>query len=237
LRQALALLEEVIARDPNYGPALGLAAQCCHHLATGFTAPDRDTIRPKGIDFGRRAIKAAGDDPGVLADAAMALAVLGEDLDAMIAPVNHALALNPSFARGWHISGFRRLWAGRTELAIAWREDLAPRPAGTRGRGGLPDGCRFVLRPSFRGGRPKAMGCDRDHAAFPERLPLSCGVLCSYGVVRRSARDDREAARDYAPRDGEFPCPPAATRWPRHFGERDWLGKPQDSNRAAGLRA
>jgi hypothetical protein len=60
LRQALALLEEVIARDPNYGPALGLAAQCCHHLATGFTAPDRDTIRPKGIDFGRRAIKAAG---------------------------------------------------------------------------------------------------------------------------------------------------------------------------------
>jgi hypothetical protein len=50
---------------------------------------------------------------------------------------------------------------------------------------------------------PKAMGCDRD-AAFPEHLPLSCGVLCPYGAVRRSARDDREAARDYAPRDGEL---------------------------------
>jgi TolB-like protein len=130
LRQALALLEEAIARDPHYGPAHGLAAQCCQHLATGFNAPDRDAIRPKGIAFGRRAIEAAGDDPGVLADAAMALAVLGEDLDAMIALVDHALALNPSFARGWHISGFLRLWAGRTDLAIEHGElalRLSPR--------------------------------------------------------------------------------------------------------------
>jgi TolB-like protein len=104
VRQALALLEEAIARDPHYGPALGLAAQCCQHLATGFNAPDRDAIRLKGIDFGRRAIETAGDDPGVLADAAIALAVLGEDLDAMIALVDRALAFNPSFARGWHTS-------------------------------------------------------------------------------------------------------------------------------------
>jgi adenylate cyclase len=130
LRQALALLEEAIARDPHYGPALGLAAQCCQHLVANFNAPDRDTIRPKGIDFGRRAIKAAGDDPGALADAAMALAVLGEDLDAMIALVDRALALNPSFARGWHISGFLRLWAGQTDLAIEHGEmasRLSPR--------------------------------------------------------------------------------------------------------------
>src|SRR6202023_653225 len=32
MSQALALLEEAIARDPHYGPALGLAAQCCQHL-------------------------------------------------------------------------------------------------------------------------------------------------------------------------------------------------------------
>jgi tetratricopeptide (TPR) repeat protein len=130
MRQALALFEEAIARDPHYGPALGLAAQCCQHLATGFNAPDRDAIRPRGIDFGRRAIEVAGDDPGVLADAAMALAVLGEDLDAMIALVDHALALNPSFARGWHISGFLRLWVGQTELAIEHGEmalRLSPR--------------------------------------------------------------------------------------------------------------
>jgi adenylate cyclase len=118
LRQALALLEEAIARDPHYGPALGLAAQCCQHLTANLNAPDRDAIRPKGIEFGRRAVEVAGDDPGVLADAAMALAVLGEDLDAMIALVDRALAFNPSYARGWHISGFLRLWAGQADLAI-----------------------------------------------------------------------------------------------------------------------
>jgi adenylate cyclase len=48
----------------------------------------------------------------------MALAVLGEDIHAMIALVDHALAFNPSFARGWYISGFLRLWAGQTNRAI-----------------------------------------------------------------------------------------------------------------------
>jgi adenylate cyclase len=117
-REALTLLEEAIARDPRYGPALGLAAQCCQHLATNLNVPDRDAIRPKGIEFGRRAVEVAGDDPGVLADAAMALAVLGEDLDAMIAVADRALTFNPSYARGWHISGFLRLWAGQADLAI-----------------------------------------------------------------------------------------------------------------------
>jgi TolB-like protein/DNA-binding winged helix-turn-helix (wHTH) protein len=130
LRQALVLLEEAIARDPHYGPALGLAAQCCQHLVANLNVPDRDAIRPKGIDFGRRAVQVAGDDPDVLADAAMALAVLGEDLDAMIALVDRALCFNPSYARGWHISGFLRLWAGQTDLAIEHGElalRLSPR--------------------------------------------------------------------------------------------------------------
>ena len=118
LRQALALLEEAITRDPHYGPTLGLAAQCCQHLAINFNAPDRDAIRPKGIDFGRRAVEVAGGDPSVLADAAMALAVLGEDLDAMIALVDRALAFNPNYARGWHTSSWLRLWAGEANLAI-----------------------------------------------------------------------------------------------------------------------
>jgi len=130
LRRTLTLLEEAITRDPHYGPGLGLAAQCCQHLATNFNAPDRDEFRPKGIGFARRAIEVAEDDPGVLANAAMALAVLGEDLDAMIALVDRAIAFNPSYAGGWHISGFLRLWAGQTDLAIEHGEmalRLSPR--------------------------------------------------------------------------------------------------------------
>jgi adenylate cyclase len=122
IRQTLALLEEAVARDPLYGPALGFAAQCCMHLATDASAPDGDATRQKGIDFGHRALEAARNDPGVLADAAYALACFGEDIDAMIVLVDRALAFNPSYARDWHNSGFLRLWAGRSEQAIEHAE-------------------------------------------------------------------------------------------------------------------
>jgi adenylate cyclase len=60
----------------------------------------------------------AGEDPTVLVNAAFALGYFGEDINAMIALVDRALALNPSSARGWHASGTLRLWAGQLELAI-----------------------------------------------------------------------------------------------------------------------
>jgi tetratricopeptide (TPR) repeat protein len=116
--QALALLEEAIARDPQYGPALGMAALCCMYRATDAAASDRETNRQKGVEFGHRALEVASDAPGALADAAMALACFGENIDAMTALVDRALALNPNYARGWQVSGFLRLWAGQAELAI-----------------------------------------------------------------------------------------------------------------------
>jgi TolB-like protein/class 3 adenylate cyclase len=115
--QALALLEEAIARDPQFGPALAFAACCYMNLVTD-DATDRESSRRKGIEAAHRALAAARNDPGVLADAAYALASFGEDIDAMIVLVDRALAFNPSYARGWFISGFLRLWAGQTDLAI-----------------------------------------------------------------------------------------------------------------------
>ena len=90
----------------------------------------RRRIRLKGVDFARRALEVAGDDPGILANAAFALAYFGEDIGAMMALVDRALALNPSFARGWHVSGVLRLWAGQPDIAIEHVETalrLSPR--------------------------------------------------------------------------------------------------------------
>jgi adenylate cyclase len=42
----------------------------------------------------------------------------GEDIDAALALVERALALNPSFAYGWYWSGWLRLFAGQADLAI-----------------------------------------------------------------------------------------------------------------------
>jgi TolB-like protein len=130
LRQAFPLIEEAITRDPSYGPALAFAATCCVHLVTDETSPDRGANRQRGIHFARRALAVAGDDPSVLADAAYALACFGEDIDAMIGLVDRALSVNPSYARGWHISGYLRLWAGDADRAIEHAEmarRLSPR--------------------------------------------------------------------------------------------------------------
>ena len=60
----------------------------------------------------------AGDDPGVLANIAASSSYFGEDIGAMTALVDRALALNQSFARAWRISGTLRVWAGQPEIAI-----------------------------------------------------------------------------------------------------------------------
>jgi tetratricopeptide (TPR) repeat protein len=196
MRQALALLEEAIDRDPHYGLTLGLAAQCCQHLATNFNASDRDAIRPKGIDFGRRAVEVAGDDPGVLADAAMALAVLGEDLDAMIALVDRALAFNPSYARGWHISGFLRLWARQTDHAIEHGEmALRLSPRAGAGEEALLIGTALFLGRQFEEAVPRLWVAIE---AMPlSRTPTVILLLAmpKWGCSTRRARRSRGCAR------------------------------------------
>jgi TolB-like protein/class 3 adenylate cyclase len=127
---ALRLLEQAIERDPHYGPALALAAVCRGRLYMRGRGEDLKADRRKAAAFARRALQVAGDDPRVLADAAYALAFLGEDIGAMMALVDRALALNPSFARGWYISGGLRLLAGQLDIAIEHAEKslrLSPR--------------------------------------------------------------------------------------------------------------
>src|SRR5271170_1069831 len=130
MSQALALLTQAIAHDPNYGPALALAAICCLRLVNDDSSEDADTDRRSGVDFARQALEVARDDPGTLANAAFALACFGEDIGTMTALVDRALAFNPSFARGWFISSCLRLWVGQPDLAIEHAEEaqrLSPR--------------------------------------------------------------------------------------------------------------
>jgi len=128
--EALRLMEEAIARDPRYGPALACAAYCCFRLLADGRSQDREADRLKGADFARRALQAAGDDPVILVNAAHALASFGEDIGAMMALVDRALALNPNYARGWSLSGTLRNWAGQPDIAVEHLEAalrLSPR--------------------------------------------------------------------------------------------------------------
>ena len=128
--EALRLMEQAILRDPCYGPALAWAAYCCFRLVGDGRSEDPGGDRRKGIDFARRALEVASDDTGILVNAALVLAYFGEDISAMIALVDRALSLNPSFARGWNISSSLRNWAGQPDVAIEHMEAslrLSPR--------------------------------------------------------------------------------------------------------------
>jgi TolB-like protein len=131
LPEALRLMEQAIARDPRYGPALAWAALCCYRLLVDNRSEDDPAAAAvKSADFARRALEVAGDDPRVLANAALPLAYFGEDIGAMMALVDRALALNPNYARGWHLSGVLRQWAGQPDIAIEHIETslrLSPR--------------------------------------------------------------------------------------------------------------
>ena len=134
IRRAIDLLEQANQKDPNYGPALALSAYCHRQLDLSGWADDSELNRHKSLDFARRAVRVAPDDPGVLGHVAFVFGYFGEDIDSAIGMIERCLALNPSFARGWMFSGFLRLYAGQCDLAIAHLEiSLRLNPRDQRG--------------------------------------------------------------------------------------------------------
>ena len=115
--EALRLVEQAIERDPSYGPALAYAAICYLRSVFDSRSDNPEADGRVATDLARRALEVAGDDPGTIANAATVLAYFGEDIGVMTL-VDRALALNPSFARGWYISGLLRRWAGQPDIAI-----------------------------------------------------------------------------------------------------------------------
>ncbi len=116
--RALELVGQALDRDPHYGSALAVAIGCqCSIYLSGWTN-DLEATRKEGLDLVRRALRLAGDDPFVLAQAARALGLFGEDIAMALTLIDRSLQLNPSFARGWVRSGVLKLWAGQYDLGI-----------------------------------------------------------------------------------------------------------------------
>jgi TolB-like protein/class 3 adenylate cyclase len=175
--EMLRLLEQAIARDPRYGPALAWAAMCCHRLLLDGRSADPEADRLKGIDFARRALRVAGDDPGILVNAAFALAYFGEEIGAMMALVDRALALNPNFARGWHISGNLRVWAGQPDTAIEHMEAaLRLSPRARVGTSLLNIGIAHFFSRRFDEAVPKLLLAIQEDPSFqyPYRVLAAC---------------------------------------------------------------
>jgi TolB-like protein/class 3 adenylate cyclase len=164
--EALGFLDQAIARDPRYGPALALAA--VGHARLYDWGEDRETNRRRGVARARLAVEAAGDDPGVLALAAFPLSFLGEDIGTQIELVDRALALNPSYARAWFLRGVLSVWAGEPDLAIKQVEtSLRLNPRDRRGNYNWPIGIAHFFARRFDEALTKLLVAAQETPAWP----------------------------------------------------------------------
>jgi hypothetical protein len=76
------LLEQAIAIDRHYGPALSWVALCHLRLVIDGWAEEPETSRRKTSQLARLALDVGENDPGILVNAAFVLAYLGEDVGA-----------------------------------------------------------------------------------------------------------------------------------------------------------
>jgi TolB-like protein len=166
--EALGLLEQAIAIDRHYGPALSSAAICHLLLVRNGWAEKPETSRRKASDLARQALDVGENDPCVLANAAAVLAQFGEDIGAMIGLVDRALAINPSYARGWFVSGLLRVFAGQPDLAIEHVEiSLRLSPSERIGTPLSVMGAAYFFKRRFDEAAAKLLLAIQDHPGLP----------------------------------------------------------------------
>jgi tetratricopeptide (TPR) repeat protein len=95
----------------------------------------------------------------------------------MIVLVDRALAFNPRYARGWHNSGFLRLWAGQTDLAIEHPGNalrLSPRAQASRSSWLI--GAALFFSPRLHEAVPRLQVAIEDMPGFqtPYRFLAAC---------------------------------------------------------------
>jgi TolB-like protein len=155
--EALDLASRAITLDPDFGPALALAALCHRLIIVNRWSDDLEDHRRLGLELTHRALKAAGDDAAVLARVASNFDFLEGDHGAAVALLERALTLNPGCASAWLNSGMVRVRAGETDAAIEnLRTALRLDPLGP----GQPNTIGHIGRALFQQGR------------FSEAVPL-----------------------------------------------------------------
>ena len=187
---ALAVLEKAIACDPNYGPALGLAANCAMRLCMDQLSKNPAADFRKAVEYAWRALQAAPDDPGVLANAARPIAYAGEKIAMPIGLMDRALTLNPSFARGWYIRGFLKYWAGDLDGGICEVENaLRLSPRGRIGTALTAIGNALVFGERFEEAIPKLQLAIQEDPSFPPNYRILAVCYAHLGRL-----DDARAA-------------------------------------------
>jgi adenylate cyclase len=191
--EALDLAGRAVMLDPDFGPALALAAHC-HRLIIVFGwSDDLEGHRRLGLELAHRALKAAGDDADVLAKVALSADYLEGDHGAAVALLERALTLNPGCATAWMMSGIVRVRAGDTDTAIEnLRTALRLDPLGPW----QPHTLGFIGRALFQQGRfREAVPLLKEFAQHVDAPAPQAFLAASYGHLAQASEAQAALAR------------------------------------------
>jgi TolB-like protein/Flp pilus assembly protein TadD len=130
LAAALRCLEQALAIDPSYAPAMALAAYCyAERHNQGWTSA-MDVDAAAGLSLASRAIELGKDDPNVLWMSAFAVRALGADAHRARELLGRSLQLNPNSAIALTTAGWNEAMLGNPQKALELlqrAERLSPR--------------------------------------------------------------------------------------------------------------
>jgi len=106
MREAIALLKQALAIDPNYVPAKAAIGWSRIHQRSHGRCPVSETDSAEAVAYAREAIESGKDDPDALFMAAFTLFYFAGDLAVAATAVDRALALNPNSAHAWMVRGY-----------------------------------------------------------------------------------------------------------------------------------
>src|SRR5271165_7536537 len=130
----------------------------------------------------------------------LALAYFGEDIGAMMALVDGALALNPNYARGWLLSGALRNWAGQPDIAIEHAEaSLRLSPRARIGPSLFVVGYAHFFSRRFDEAMPKLLLAIQEDPSFPQPYQYLAACYAHMGRLD-DAREIVERLRAITPR-------------------------------------
>jgi tetratricopeptide (TPR) repeat protein len=111
------------------------------------------------------------------------LLYFGEDAYSMNSLVDRAMALSPSFARGWYINGTVRIYTGRTREGIEHVEKaLSLSPRVRVGWVGSVIGIAHFLEGRFEEAVPRFLVANQDDPSYPDPHRF---LAASYALLGR----------------------------------------------------
>ena len=118
ISEALRLFYQAIEIDPDFASAYGMAAWCYVVRKTNGWMGDLVQSVAETKRLARRATELGREDAVALCWGGYALAYVAGDVDAGLAFIDQALALNPNLAAAWSYSGWVRIFLGEHQSAI-----------------------------------------------------------------------------------------------------------------------